>query len=112
MLNLYSKRLEKERFDDVIAALETIQDLPRGEGELAFPEIGAILAMVNVCAVSRQNRARRAEMPHVKQADDKAFWEWADGWMKDTGNTEEELLNRHPSRRGTKPTPQGDDREG
>jgi DNA-directed RNA polymerase subunit RPC12/RpoP len=60
MLTLYSKRLVKERLEDVVSALEMIQDLPREEGELAFPEVGTILSTVGVCALSRRNRARMA----------------------------------------------------
>jgi len=55
-LAFYSKRLVQENLEDVLAALRTLQDLPREEGDLAFPEVGAILGMVGVCAVSRHNR--------------------------------------------------------
>ena len=39
--SLLRARLGKENVDDVLGAIRTIQDLPRLEGELSFPEIGA-----------------------------------------------------------------------
>lgn len=60
-LKLYSARLASERFDDVIAALEHLQEQPRQEGETALPEIGAILALVAVMAVRRVNREGAAK---------------------------------------------------
>lgn len=60
-LKLYSARLASERFDDVIAALEHLQEQPRQEGETALPEIGAILALVGVMAVRRVNREGAAK---------------------------------------------------
>ena len=59
-LNLYSRRLTKERLEDVLAALETIQDLPREEGETSFPSIGEILTVVGVQRVARHNREQLA----------------------------------------------------
>ena len=47
-LSLYSKRLAQENVEDVLAGIETIQDLPREEGDLAFPEVGAILSTARV----------------------------------------------------------------
>lgn len=60
-LQLYASRLATERFDDVIAAIETIQEMPREAGETALPEIGAILAMVKVRGISRVNREATAD---------------------------------------------------
>lgn len=60
-LKLYSARLANERFEDVIAALEHIQEQPRAEGETALPEIGTILALVGVMAVRRVNREGAAK---------------------------------------------------
>jgi hypothetical protein len=48
--------------------------------------------------------ARMAEVKAVRRAREiAAFWAWAQGWMADTGNDEEELLRRYPSYQGTKP---------
>jgi hypothetical protein len=47
-------------------------------------------------ATERNSQARR------RMAEIEAFWQWAPVWMKDTGNSEEELLKRWPSMRGTK----------
>lgn len=55
-LKLYSARLEQEPVDDVIDAIEKLQDTPRGEGELALPEIGVLLAMTRAAGVARANR--------------------------------------------------------
>lgn len=55
-LSVYAKRLSKEHFEDVITALEKIAEMPRHEGELAFPEVGAVLAMVEVVRIARHNR--------------------------------------------------------
>lgn len=56
-LKIYSVRLGKENVDDVLGAISTIQDLPRLEGELSFPEIGVFLAVAGSMAVQRENRA-------------------------------------------------------
>ena len=60
-LNIYSSRLVKERYDDVISAIDCIQEMPREAGETALPEIGAILAMIKVRATSRINREANAD---------------------------------------------------
>lgn len=59
-LKLYSARLGSERFDDVIAALDHLQEQPRQEGETALPEIGSILTLVRVMAARRANREAAA----------------------------------------------------
>ena len=61
-LSLYSKRLAQENVEDVLAGIETIQDLPREEGDLAFPEVGAILSTARVCRVARINREAAAKV--------------------------------------------------
>ena len=55
-LKAYCARLGKENVDDVLGAIRTIQDLPRLEGELSFPEIGVFLAITGALAIARQNR--------------------------------------------------------
>jgi hypothetical protein len=57
-LGLYSRRLARERHEDVIAAIEKIADMPRDEGQPAFPEIGLILNMTGMMATARHNREK------------------------------------------------------
>ena len=101
---LYSKRLVKENIEDVLAAIEQIQDLPRTEGELAFPEVGLILDMASMHRTALLLREANKRMEANRGKIIKEFWEWAPQWMADTGNSEEELLRRWPAMRGTKPT--------
>jgi len=58
MLSLYAQRLSKERLEDVLAALTRIQDQPRQEGELSFPEVGAIISMARSAGRQRQEQDR------------------------------------------------------
>ena len=64
-LSLYSKRLFKEPIEDVIAALEKIQEMPRKEGELGLPEIGIILAAVASQGFTRRARDANASMTQL-----------------------------------------------
>lgn len=64
-LKLYSARLARERFEDVIAALEKLQEMPRAEGETALPDIATILAMVTVMGIQRGNRERKNARPFL-----------------------------------------------
>jgi hypothetical protein len=57
-LELFSRRLAKERFEDVVAAIEKIGEMPREEGQAAFPELGLILSMTSVMALARHNREK------------------------------------------------------
>ena len=66
-LKLYSRKLEKERSDDLFAAIAKIGELPRSEGDAAFPSIGTILAMVGVMRVARQNRERAEREGYQQQ---------------------------------------------
>lgn len=59
-LLLYSQRLAKEPTEDVVSALEALGDLPRAEGEMSLPEIGAILKLVEVERLARINRTKVA----------------------------------------------------
>lgn len=55
-LELYSARLAQEPVEDVIAAVEKMQELPRQAGEPSLPEIGVFLAMTRTATVARENR--------------------------------------------------------
>jgi len=51
-------------------------------------------------AAHTRQMQRQAEAWKRKVAE---FWAWAEQWMEDTGNDEEELSRRFPAFRGTKP---------
>jgi hypothetical protein len=48
--------LAKERLDDVLAACQKLAELPREEGQPAFPAIETVLSMVGLMAVARRHR--------------------------------------------------------
>lgn len=60
-LSLYSKRLEQENVEDVVRALEKIQETPRKECESALPDIGSILASVKTETAVRNASASRGQ---------------------------------------------------
>lgn len=55
-LELYSAKLAQEPVEDVIAAIERMQELPRQAGEPSLPEIGVFLAMTRTAGCARENR--------------------------------------------------------
>lgn len=56
-LRAYSLKLNREPTEDVILALEKLSEMPRQEYERAIPDLGAMLALVKVCTLARQNRS-------------------------------------------------------
>lgn len=56
-MTLYSNRLSREVEEDVLTALEKLAEMPRQEYELALPDLGAMVALVEVCRLARQNRS-------------------------------------------------------
>lgn len=56
LIEAYQSRLQRENEVDVLAALHKIGEMPRQDGELAFPELGSIIALMNACGVARRNR--------------------------------------------------------
>ncbi len=66
-LKLYCRKLEKERAEDLYEALERLGELPRSEGDPAFPSVGAILSMVGVMGVARHNRERAQREGYQQQ---------------------------------------------
>jgi hypothetical protein len=60
-LSLYSARLAREPFDDVITALEQISEMPREQYETALPDMGTILELVKGCGIARQHRETAAK---------------------------------------------------
>lgn len=55
-LTAYSQRLGKEPEQDVMFALEKLAEMQRKEYESAIPDIGTLLALVQVCTLARHNR--------------------------------------------------------
>ena len=66
-VSVYARKLTKVNFEDLISALETIAGLPRREGELAMPEVGAILAATTAATVARRNRIKVEQEYHQQQ---------------------------------------------
>jgi hypothetical protein len=69
-LVMYSNRLASKipeigEVEDVIAAIEKVADMPRESGELAFPEIGTLIALSTVMKVQRRNREAAASERHL-----------------------------------------------
>ena len=54
--SLYSKRLMQENVEDVVTALQQIQELPREDFESAIPAMPDIIALVKAAGVARVNR--------------------------------------------------------
>jgi hypothetical protein len=67
-LSLYSGRLLRESFDDVVVALEKIAEMPREQYETALPDMGTVLDMVRIAGQSRANRAEAAKDPREENA--------------------------------------------
>lgn len=57
-LKMFARRLLAYSLEDVLSALETIGNLPKQDGKTAFPEYGAIIAVVECEKLARQNRER------------------------------------------------------
>ena len=55
-LELFSRRLAQENLEDVITALQQIQELPREEFESAIPCIADIVAVVKAAGIARISR--------------------------------------------------------
>lgn len=60
-IHLYAERLAELELEDVLSALKAIEDLPRDEGDTAFPSMGVILKMVEVEHIARYNREAAAK---------------------------------------------------
>lgn len=56
-LKLYTAKLIRYDVDDVMLALEKLSEMPREEYQSAIPDIGGIIALVQVCRNARINRA-------------------------------------------------------
>jgi len=63
-LSLYPARLVLEDLEDVLTSLRKLQEMPREKGEMALPELGAILQLVRYVHEERI-RLSRARVPSV-----------------------------------------------
>ena len=87
------------RFRDALAALR----IKPGQG--FFPRPDEVVAEIEARMDARRSVQDRERQARRRATEIEEFWRWAPGWMEFTGNTEEELLRRFPSFRGTKPHP-------
>lgn len=60
-LTMYAHRIVRDipkefELEDAVSAMEKFADLERGEGDLAFPEVGTLLKMAAIQRVARLNR--------------------------------------------------------
>jgi len=67
-----------------------------------FPRPDEVADEIDRQRAKRQAAAEARRAPREREQQNKEFWDWAPQWMQDTGNSEEELLKRFPSKRGTK----------
>ncbi|MDR3798425.1 MAG: hypothetical protein P4K93_09745 [Terracidiphilus sp.] len=83
----------------VQAALAALRIQP---GQRFFPRPDEVAEEIEAqIDVERRQREVRRQL-HDRQQQIEEFWCWAPGWMEMTGNSEEELLKRFPSYKGTK----------
>lgn len=84
----------------VQTALEALRIQP---GQRFFPRPDEVAEKIEaqVDVERRQKEVQRQAQRRQREIEE--FWRDAPGWMEITGNSEEELLNRFPSYRGTKP---------
>ena len=59
-VGMYAAKLINYDTDDIFEACKKIEDLPRQEGETAFPSFAQVLNMVKVVETARHNRAENA----------------------------------------------------
>lgn len=71
-------------------------------GARFFPRPDEIAEMIESMREKSRESRRAARQEQQKRDDIRVFWKWAAEWMEGTGNSEEELLRRFPSYRGTK----------
>jgi hypothetical protein len=84
------------RFRDALAALR----ITPGQG--FFPRPDEVAAEIEAGMYARRALEDRERQARRWAAEVEEFRRWAPEWMEFTGNTEEELLRRFPSYRGTK----------
>lgn len=99
-LKLYSAHLCDFDPADVRDVVRALAMRKRAEGETAFPALGDLVEPLE--RLRERHREERIRAAH-QQAEIAEFWRWAPEWMAMTGYSEEELLNRWPRMRGTKP---------
>lgn len=82
---------------------EALAELRIKPGRGFFPRPDEVAAEIEASRDRRRAAIEQGKREHRRQNEVAEFWRWAPRWMADTGNTEEELLNRFPSFKGTKP---------
>jgi hypothetical protein len=68
-----------------------------------FPRPDEVAEQIEWERSKRQIAIDTERRTHERERYIKEHWEWGFKWMKDTGNSQEELLKRYPSLKGTKP---------
>jgi hypothetical protein len=98
---MYALALSEFEDADVKAVVDKIARQPRGEGEKAWPELGALIdPLINMRARRKQQEQLAAE----RQKEIEFFWnQIVPDRMERFGWTEAELLDRFPTYKGTKP---------
>lgn len=99
-LKLYAAHLVDFDPDDVRSVVRALATRKRAEGETAFPALGDLVE-----PLSRLHTRRREDQERTlrRQAEIAEFWSMVPGWMEITGQSEEEILERWPRFKGTKP---------
>jgi len=97
---LYATVLAEFADEDIRAVIGGMARSRRGEFEKPWPPLGDLIEPLRTM---RRRRIEAQRATEDKEARITAFWQWADEWMKVTGNDEAELLDRFPTYRGTKP---------
>jgi hypothetical protein len=84
----------------VQAALAALRIRP---GQRFFPRPDEVAEEIEAQVEAEMRREEMRRRARRRRREVEEFWCWAPGWMEMTGNSEEELLRRFPSFRGTKP---------
>lgn len=89
----------KYSLSKVMAAAAELRLKP---GQIFFPRPDEVAGEIERQQDERNRAADTARQRQSRATDIAEFWQWAPEWMARTGNSEEELLRRFPSFRGTK----------
>lgn len=92
----------RHSFRKVADALAELRIKP---GQIYFPRPDEVAGEIERQQEGHNRAADTARQRQARATAVAEFWRWAPGWMEITGNNEDELLNRFPSYRGTKPQP-------
>jgi hypothetical protein len=84
----------------VTEALASLRIKPR---KSFFPTPEETAEEIESLINARRHAIRMKRQAERRETEITEFWEWAPTWIERTGNSEEELLKRFPSFKGTKP---------